>query len=97
VLLPETEAQVSTKLLRKLSVLGIKSVKMNPTSQRGFPDRLLILPNGRVRWIELKAPGREKNLSAHQESQIAQLRALGHHVLVSSNADECIEWLRGLA
>lgn len=87
------ESEVERKLVRQLKKLGITHVKMNAIAQRGWPDRQIILPGCRVLWIELKAPGRESNVSPNQEVVHAKLRALGHLVLVSSSVEECLSWI----
>jgi len=87
------EKDVERRLVARLKKLGIWHVKMTPTAQRGFPDRLLVLPDSRVLWIELKAPGREDNLSANQVQVQAKLQALGHLVLTSSSVEECLEFI----
>lgn len=87
------EKDVERRLVARLKKLGILHVKMTPVAQRGWPDRLLILPNNQVLWIELKAPGREDNLSANQVQVQAKLRALGHLVLTSSSVEECLEFI----
>lgn len=87
------EKDVERRLVAQLKKLGILHVKMTPTAQRGWPDRLVTLPSSRVLWIELKAPGRESNLSPNQEIIHAELRERGHLVLVSSNVEECLEFI----
>ena len=87
------EREVERRLVAQLKKLGILHVKMTPTAQRGWPDRLVILPNSRVLWIELKAPGRESNLSPNQEIVHAKLRERGHLVLVSSSVEQCLEYI----
>ena len=87
------ESEVERKLVAKLKKLGIKHVKMAGVSQRGWPDRLILMPDRRVLWIELKAPGREKNTSPHQDAVHAMLRERGHLVLVSSSVEECLEFI----
>lgn len=87
------EKDVERRLVAQLKKLGILHVKMTPVAQRGWPDRLLILPNNQVLWIELKAPGREDNLSANQVQVQAKLQALGHLVLTSSSVEECLEFI----
>lgn len=87
------EKDVERRLVARLKKLGILHVKMTPTAQRGWPDRMICLPRGRVLWIELKAPGRENNLSANQIAIHDKLRSIGHYVLVASDADECIGFI----
>lgn len=89
------EKDVERRLVAQLKRLGILHVKMTPTAQRGWPDRLICLPGCQVLWIELKAPGREGNLSPNQELVHAKLKALGHKVLVSSDVKEMLEFVNG--
>ena len=89
------EKDIEAKPVRRLKALSILHVKMTPTAQRGWPDRLICVPGCRVLWIELKAPGRESNLSPNQVIVHAKLRALGHLVLVSSSVEECLEFING--
>lgn len=91
------ESDVERKLVRELKKLGITHVKMHAISQKGWPDRLITLDGGRAVFIELKAPGRENNLSAHQIQVIDKLMKLGFPVLVSSNVEECLEWIKSHA
>lgn len=44
----------------------------------GVPDRLVLLPNGKMAFIELKAPG--KKLRPLQERRKAQIERLGFRV-----------------
>ena len=87
------ERDVERRLVARLKKAGISHVKMTAIGRRGFPDRLILLPGSRVLWIELKAPGRENNLSAGQEAVIELLSSLGHRILVSSDPDQCMEWI----
>ena len=55
-------------------------IKLSPAAYVGIPDRLVLLPGGRVMAVELKAPGKrptELQLRVHQE-----LRSLGLPVVV---------------
>lgn len=56
------------------------------TSRRGAPDRLLILPGGRVALVETKAPG--GRLSAVQRHVLDHLSVLGHRAYVVSTPGE---------
>jgi hypothetical protein len=54
----------------------------------GLPDRLVLMPGGRVYWVELKTTG--KKPSPRQEVVIAMLRRLGFEVWVI-DTDEILE------
>lgn len=52
----------------------------------GMPDRIVLLPNGRLAFIELKAPG--KKLRPLQEKRKRQLEALGFSVFVVDSIEQ---------
>ena len=52
----------------------------------GVPDRLVLLPMGRIGFIELKAPG--KKMRKLQEKRKSQLEALGFLVFCLDNKEE---------
>jgi len=59
---------------------GAWCIKLNPIGLRGLPDRMLLLPGGRIYFIELKI--RSGRLSRLQEYVHSRLRALGFMVYV---------------
>lgn len=52
----------------------------------GVPDRIILLPGGRVAFAELKAPG--KTLRAQQRYRKAQLERLGFKVYVIDSKEQ---------
>jgi hypothetical protein len=52
--------------------------KFTPDGQRGWPDRLVLLPNGKCIFIEFKHPG--QRLRKLQVERHRQLKTLGHEV-----------------
>lgn len=52
----------------------------------GVPDRLVLLPMGRIGFIELKAPG--KKMRKLQEKRKSQLEALGFLVFCLDSKEE---------
>jgi hypothetical protein len=71
--------------------LGGLALKLTPTVS-GIPDRLAILPGGKVVFIELK---RESGgvVSEIQKVQHDRLRAKGHDVVVLRGTKEVEAWL----
>ncbi len=75
---------------RKLSIAaknmgGIAPKFINPGFD-GMPDRIVLLPHGRLAFIELKAPG--KKLRPLQEKRKRQLEALGFSVFVIDSIEQ---------
>jgi hypothetical protein len=82
---PVRESAVEAELRSRVLARGGMCEKIMVIGQRGFPDRLVILPGPRVIFVELKRP-RGGRLSPHQREYIAWLEALGVAVAVVRNS-----------
>lgn len=72
------ESQIEERLGRMIRSRGGLYYKFVSPGSRGVPDRLVILPGGRVIFVELKtATG---HLSSLQRYQIERMRAQGADV-----------------
>lgn len=85
------EARLEAFFYRRVRLLGGQCIKLAPT-ERGIPDRLVMLPGGRKYLVELKAEG--GSLSPIQIAWHGRMKALGHDVIVLEGRDEIIQWLR---
>lgn len=73
-----SEKAIESRLVERAKRVGGMAVKL--TSIAGLPDRLVILPPGRVCFVELKSKGeRPRPL---QVVMIGRLRAMGFDVRV---------------
>lgn len=79
------ERTIEAKCGRLAKARGCLFLKMDPRRHIGVVDRLVVLPNGRVWWVEFKRPGGGR-LSPAQELRIAILRGLGQDVSVVDDA-----------
>jgi hypothetical protein len=79
------ESAIENELLRRVKAIGGACEKVTVLGQRGFFDRLIVLPGGRVVFCELKRPDGGR-LSAHQILRIDQYRRLGAEVAVVRNS-----------
>lgn len=59
------ESAVERELCQRVEALGGLCIKMKAIGRRGFFDRLVVLPNGVVWFVELKRP-KGGRLSPHQ-------------------------------
>lgn len=69
------------------------AVKLLP-SVSGLPDRMILLPGGRLIFVETKAP--TGTVAPHQTVVHERLRRLGFEVYVLSSTDAVREWAKGL-
>ena len=84
------ERRIEQRLAERVKALGGVAVKMVPTIA-GLPDRLVLLPNGVARFVELKSPtGR---LRPVQQVWHERLDRLGHPVAVLSSTDQVDRWI----
>jgi len=71
----ENEKTTEAYLRDEVRRLGGRSYKWVSPGCSGVPDRIVILPGGRVVFVELKSEG--KTSTAQQRKRQAELRALG--------------------
>lgn len=70
-----SERRIENTLVRAVHKRGGWALKFISPGMSGVPDRLLLLPGGRIAFVEVKAPGR--TLRPLQIKRKRQLEALG--------------------
>lgn len=85
------ERDVETSFKDQLTKLHLTQVKLNVIGSTGWPDRLVLLPNGCVVFVELKRHGGK--LSPKQKFVHQVLRSLGHAVETFDNADRAVDFV----
>lgn len=71
----ENEKDTEAYLCAEVKRLGGKAYKFISPVNAGVPDRLVVLPGGRIFFVELKSEGRTS--TALQRQRQAELRAMG--------------------
>ena len=74
------ESQIEKAFVAGVKKYGGLDLKFVSPGTAGVPDRLVLLPGGRVCFVELKAPGRK--LSPKQVKMAKRLESFGHKVWV---------------
>ena len=74
------EKQIENKLATEAKKLGGIALKFVSPSFDGMPDRLVLIPDGHIAFVELKAPGKKPR--PLQEARHRLLRRLGFKVYV---------------
>ena len=80
------EKHIENKLATEAKKLGGIAVKFVSPSFDGMPDRLVLIPDGHIAFVELKAPGKKPRplqLARHR-----LLRSLGFPVYVIDSVEQ---------
>ena len=87
------ELAVETRLVNEVKARGGMCIKILPVVA-GVPDRLVIMPGGRMYLIETKAPG--GRVRPAQTVWHARAAALGVTVAVLRSVEEVLGWIENL-
>ena len=90
------EKVIEQRLVKAVKGLGGISPKFVSPGLSGMPDRIVLLPDGKVGFVEVKAPGKKPR--AMQIVRHKQLRALGFKVYVLDGEEQIeriIDEIRG--
>lgn len=80
------EKQIEQKFIKAVEAVGGTAPKLTSPGFAGMPDRLVLLPNGKVGFVEVKAPGRKPR--PIQVSSIKLLRRLGFKAYILDDEKE---------
>lgn len=72
------EKLIEKKLREGVKKLGGLALKFTSPGTAGVPDRIVLMPGGKIYFVELKTTGRK--LSVRQEVMVKALRELGCNV-----------------
>ena len=86
------EKEVEKKLVTAVQLMDGVAVKFVSPGFAGMPDRLVLLPGGKVIFVEVKAPGEEPR--PLQQKRHSQLKGLGFEVHVLDDPREIPDILK---
>lgn len=84
-----SEKELEAYLRIRIKKLGGVAYKFTSPGNDGVPDRLVLLPNGDMSFVELKAPG--KKPSKLQKVQIKRIENLGFKVYIVDSKEKVNE------
>lgn len=88
------ERQIESHLRGKIKNNGGMALKFISPGMSGVPDRLVLMPKGRIYFVELKAKG--KKVTPKQAKVHGMLRDLGFEVLVLDSKVAVDEFVDGV-
>ena len=86
-----SEKEIENYLVRKIKNKKGIAYKFTSPGNSGVPDRLCLLPNGKIFFVELKPPGKKPR--ALQVNQITKITKLGQRVYVLDSKEKVDEVL----
>lgn len=92
-----SEAALEQRFRAEVRKRGGYALKYVPIGITGIPDRIVLLPGGRIGFAELKNPNGKGKLRSSQTRAIATLNRLGFSTIVSYRIEELTDWLDELS
>lgn len=89
------EREIENYLNDNIKKLGGRAYKFVSPGNRGVPDRIILLPGGRIIFVELKT--KDRYPTKLQRVQIKRMRDLGADVRVIRGMDAAKDFLDELA
>ncbi|MDU4970200.1 MAG: VRR-NUC domain-containing protein [Atopobium minutum] len=86
------EKTIEQKLVKETQTKGGLCLKLVCPGFAGMPDRLVLLPDGHIGFVEVKAPG--KMPRPLQVARHRKLRHLGFHVFVLDDKEQISKTLK---
>lgn len=80
------EKTLERKFVMAVKNIGGQAVKFTSPEFDGMPDRLVLIPKGKIGFVEVKAPGRKPR--PIQVSRIKLLRRLGFKAYILDDEKE---------
>jgi len=86
-----TEKRIEEKLKKEVAKRGGKAVKFFPAFFAGFPDRMVLVPMGRIWFVEVKKPGEQPTYL--QKAVMRWLTKIGFKTRVVDSPESLSEFL----
>ena len=88
------EKLIELKLRLKVKALGGKALKFTSPYERGMPDRIILMPDGKTAFAEIKTTG--KKPTALQQQKLKELRDLGFRAEVIDSNESLTKFINSL-
>lgn len=91
----QREIRLEQYLIEQVQMRGGLCWKLAPLSAVGIPDRIILLPRGRVAFLELKRDGKEP--TRVQAYWLNRLRNMGFRASWAASRERVNEFMAGMA
>lgn len=88
------EKLIEKKLREEVKKLGGLALKFSSPYHRGIPDRIVLMPDGKTSFTEIKTTGKKPTLL--QEKAIAELRVMGFKAEVIDSQEGLDTFLKAI-
>lgn len=88
------EKELERKLVKETKAFGGLCIKFTSPSLMGVPDRLVLLPRGKMGFVEVKRPGEIPR--PLQQKRMKQLSDLGFPVFVLDDEKKIVNVLQAI-
>ncbi len=90
----KSEREIEAYLVKCVKNKNGLCMKWTSPGNAGVPDRIVIVPGGKVYFVELKAEGKKENLSALQRNFMHKLKNLNCDVRVIASFQEVDDFVK---
>ena len=90
----ESEKVLERRLFCEVKRIGGHALKYSSLSETGYPDRLVLMPQGKAFWVELKSEGKKPRKL--QVIRSKELQKLGFEVWVIDNTQQLNKFIKHL-
>lgn len=87
------ESTLEKKLKERIERAGGLCLKWTSPGFTGVPDRIALLPDAQILFVEVKRPGLKDGMSPRQKRVAQQLRDLGFTVIRLSDLKDIEQYL----
>ena len=85
------ESKIERKLVEKIEDNGGEAYKFTSSNNAGMPDRMCVLPSGKIVFVEVKRP--KQHPRKLQLLQIQRLRQLKQTVIIIDHMDKVYSFI----
>lgn len=87
----ESEKALEAKLRNRVKAAGGLALKVSSQHYTGMPDRMVLMPGGRITFAEMKSTGQKPTKA--QQLRHEELRRLGFEVFILDTTDKINEFM----